>query len=175
MTNKKIEKMASDVWNKLILKPHEIGKRVREGMKMLEKLDQGDNSLLFVEIDETINNLRSCSVDSVKRFIDMILLDFSTLADMAESNYNNAKTQVEKEESESTWRTMMAYKIDTHKYNLDDMASIVDSIYRKIVLKLKNMYPSTHQYISTLTQKKESSDTRLEGFKKINEQDDIMD
>jgi len=175
MTNKKIEKMASDVWNKLITKPHEIGKRVRDGMKMIEKLDQGDSNLLFVEIDETINNLRACSVESVKRFINMILLDFSALSDMAESNYNNAKNQVEKEESESTWGKMMAYKIDTHKYKLDDMASIVDSIYKRIVLKLKNMYPATHQYISILTQNKESSDTRLEGFKKINDQDDIID
>ena len=174
MTNKEIEKIASEVWDKLAYKPYEIGKSLGEGMKMLEKLNKNDNQILLVDLDKTLNDLKACSTEAVNRFICMLLIDFSILSNAAEANYNNAKTQEEKEESEATWRNMMAYKINTHKYKLEDMAVVASSIERKILAKLKDMYPVTHQYVSTLTQDKIEPDTRLEGFKKINEED-IMD
>lgn len=174
MTNKEIEKMASRVWDKLIAKPYEIGKSIGEGEKMKSSLELGQN-ILLVELDSVLNNLKSCGVESINRFVQMILADFESLATAAEINSNKAKTLEEKEVSETTWRNMMAYKINTQKYKLEDMAQIADSMYRKIFAKLNELYPTTHTYFNISSESNKNNDSRVTGFLKIMEEDDIMD
>jgi len=73
---------------------------------------------------------------------------------------------------------ILDYYLQQLEFGQETMQSALNSAGRQKEVdleKTKNMYQATHQYISILTQNKESSDTRLEGFKKINDQDDIID
>jgi len=178
MTNKEILDKANRLMSEVTLRSFEMGRVVGESHKLESNLQKLGQHISLTEINKNLEKLKNYDSKSTKKFMDLILMDLDDLIKIAGGkcdfleDVGMSNIPIETYESLKHKRRLLSSK------EIESWAKIVDESIARISAIVASQYIARPEATEVLFESKKETkedDTRLEGFKNILKNDDIME
>lgn len=177
MLNREILDTANKLMSEVTLRNFEMGRVVGEGHKFEIKLKELGKHVSLTDVNKILDKLKMYDSKSTKRFMDLILMDFDDLIQIAGNkcdmleDIGMCNIPIETYESLKYKRQMLSGR------EIESLAKLVDDTITSISNIVASQYiarPEVKNILFEIKNVKES-DSRTEGFKKILNEEDIME